>query len=77
MNLVFRVLYRGIRWAGRLSARLILRSEALRAVGAQMALGGGVSSRLFQRLHEREALVYSLGNVAEQESDSGWLGVYW
>ncbi len=31
-----------------------------------MALGGGVSARLFQRLREREALVYSVGNFAEQ-----------
>ncbi len=41
-----------------------------------MALGGGVSSRLFQRLREREALVYSVGSFAEQYSDSGLLGVY-
>ena len=41
-----------------------------------MALGGGVSSRLFQRLREQEALVYSVGSFAEQYSDSGLLGVY-
>jgi predicted Zn-dependent peptidase len=40
------------------------------------ALGGGVSSRLFQRLREQEALVYSVGSLAEQYSDSGLLGVY-
>jgi predicted Zn-dependent peptidase len=31
-----------------------------------LALGGVILSRLFQRLHEREALVYSVGNFAEQ-----------
>ena len=41
-----------------------------------MALGGGVSSRLFQRLREREALVYSVGSFAEQYSDSDLLGMY-
>ncbi len=41
-----------------------------------MAVGGGVSSRLFQRLREQEALVYSVGSFAEQYSDSGLLGVY-
>jgi predicted Zn-dependent peptidase len=41
-----------------------------------MAIGGGVSSRLFQRLREQEALVYSVGSFAEQYSDSGLLGVY-
>ena len=41
-----------------------------------MALGGGVSSRLFQRLREQEALVYSVGSFAEQYSDSGLLGIY-
>jgi predicted Zn-dependent peptidase len=40
------------------------------------ALGGGVSSRLFQRLREQEALVYSVGSFAEQYSDTGLLGVY-
>jgi len=41
-----------------------------------MAWGGGVSSRLFQRLREQEALVYSVGSFAEQYSDSGLLGVF-
>jgi predicted Zn-dependent peptidase len=41
-----------------------------------MAVGGGVSSRLFQRLREQEALVYSVGSFAERYSDSGLLGVY-
>jgi predicted Zn-dependent peptidase len=34
-----------------------------------MALGEGVSSSLFPRLHEREALVYSVGSFAEQYLD--------
>jgi predicted Zn-dependent peptidase len=38
-----------------------------------MALGEGVSSSLFPRLHEREALVYSVGRFAEQYLDSGLL----
>jgi predicted Zn-dependent peptidase len=42
-------------------ASQIPRSYALSVL--KMALGGGVSSRLFQRLHEREALVYSVGNL--------------
>lgn len=40
------------------------------------ALGGGVSSRLFQRLREREALVYSVSSFTELFSDSGLLGIY-
>jgi len=40
------------------------------------ALGGGVSSRLFQRLREREALVYSVASFAESYGDSGLLGIY-
>ncbi len=40
------------------------------------ALGGGVSSRLFQRLREREALVYSVASFIESHSDSGILGIY-
>ncbi len=39
------------------------------------ALGGGVSSRLFQRLREQEALVYSVGSFAEMYSDSGLLDI--
>jgi hypothetical protein len=35
-----------------------------------MALGGGVSSWLFQRLREPEALIYSVGSFAEQYLDS-------
>jgi predicted Zn-dependent peptidase len=40
------------------------------------ALGGGVSSRLFQRLREREALVYSVSSFTDLFSDSGLLGFY-
>lgn len=40
------------------------------------ALGGGVSSRLFQRLREREALVYSVASFTELYADSGLLGLY-
>jgi predicted Zn-dependent peptidase len=40
------------------------------------ALGGGVSSRLFQRLREREALVYSVASFTESYEDSGLLGIY-
>ncbi len=40
------------------------------------ALGGGVSSRLFQRLREAEGLVYSIGSFAELYEDSGLLGIY-
>jgi len=40
------------------------------------ALGGGVSSRLFQRLREDEGLVYSIGSFVELYEDTGLLGVY-
>jgi len=40
------------------------------------ALGGGVSSRLFQRLREDEALVYSVSSFTELFADTGLLGVY-
>ncbi len=40
------------------------------------ALGGGVSSRLFQRLREEEGLVYSIGSFVELYEDSGLLGIY-
>jgi predicted Zn-dependent peptidase len=39
------------------------------------AFGGGVSSRLFQRLREQEGLVYSVGSLAEMYSDSGLLDI--
>lgn len=40
------------------------------------ALGGGMSSRLFQRLREDEGLVYSVSSFAELHQDTGLLGVY-
>jgi predicted Zn-dependent peptidase len=40
------------------------------------AFGGGVSSRLFQRLREDEGLVYSVSSFVELYQDSGLLGVY-
>lgn len=40
------------------------------------ALGGGVSSRLFQRLREEEGLVYSVSSFTELYTDSGLLGVF-
>ena len=40
------------------------------------ALGGGMSSRLFQRLREEEALVYSVSSFVELYGDSGLIGVY-
>jgi predicted Zn-dependent peptidase len=39
-------------------------------------LGGGVSSRLFQRLREDEGLVYSIGSFLELYEDSGLVGIY-
>jgi predicted Zn-dependent peptidase len=40
------------------------------------AFGGGLSSRLFQRLRETEGLVYSVSSFAELFEDSGLLGIY-
>jgi len=39
-------------------------------------LGGGMSSRLFQRIREENALVYSVFSTIEQDSDAGSLSVY-
>lgn len=41
-----------------------------------MLVGGGVSSRLFQRLREDEGLVYSVSSFVELYQDSGLVGVY-
>lgn len=38
--------------------------------------GGGVSSRLFQRLREKEALVYEVNSFLEMFSDVGIFGIY-
>uniref|UniRef100_A0A7C6A8T9 Insulinase family protein n=1 Tax=candidate division WOR-3 bacterium TaxID=2052148 RepID=A0A7C6A8T9_UNCW3 len=40
------------------------------------ALGGGVSSRLFQRLREEEGLVYTIASFVDLFFDSGVLGIY-
>jgi len=40
------------------------------------AFGGGLSSRLFQRLRETEGLVYSVSSFAELFEDSGLFGIY-
>ncbi len=40
------------------------------------ALGGGLSSRLFQRLREEEGLVYSVNSFLELAEDSGLLGIF-
>lgn len=40
------------------------------------ALGGGVSSRLFQRLREEEGLVYAIGSFIELYQDTGLLAIY-
>ncbi|MDH5186120.1 MAG: insulinase family protein [candidate division WOR-3 bacterium] len=40
------------------------------------ALGGGLSSRLFQRLREEEGLVYTISSFVDLFLDSGILGVY-
>jgi predicted Zn-dependent peptidase len=40
------------------------------------AFGGGLSSRLFQRLREEEGLVYTISSFADLFFDSGVFGVY-
>jgi predicted Zn-dependent peptidase len=40
------------------------------------ALGGGMSSRLFQEVREKRGLVYSVYSFAQQYRDSGVVGVY-
>jgi predicted Zn-dependent peptidase len=40
------------------------------------ALGGGMSSRLFQEVRERRGLAYSVYSFASQHSDGGMVGVY-
>jgi len=41
-----------------------------------MALGGGMSSRLFQEARERRGLCYAISAFAQAHRDSGTLGVY-
>jgi predicted Zn-dependent peptidase len=40
------------------------------------ALGGGMSSRLFQEIRERRGLAYSVYSYASQYADAGVFGVY-
>jgi predicted Zn-dependent peptidase len=40
------------------------------------ALGGGMSSRLFQEVRERRGLVYSVYSFSSQYSDTGLFGIY-
>ena len=40
------------------------------------ALGGGMSSRLFQEVREKRGLAYSVYSFAAQYADSGFLGIY-
>ena len=40
------------------------------------ALGGGMSSRLFQEIRERRGLVYDVTSFLSSYRDSGYLGVY-
>ena len=40
------------------------------------ALGGGMSSRLFQEVREKRGLAYSVYSYTQQYADSGLLGVY-
>lgn len=40
------------------------------------ALGGGLSSRLFQRLREEEGLVYTIGSFVDLFLDCGIFGIY-
>jgi len=40
------------------------------------ALGGGMSSRLFQEVREKRGLAYSVYSYAEQFSDTGLFGIY-
>jgi predicted Zn-dependent peptidase len=50
------------------------RRFALGALNA--ALGGGMSSRLFQEVREKRGLAYSVYSYASQFSDAGLMGVY-
>jgi len=53
------------------------RDERRFALGVlNAALGGGMSSRLFQEIREKRGLAYSVYSYAEQYSDTGLLGVY-
>jgi predicted Zn-dependent peptidase len=65
-------------------ANVILGSEGLRrtddrrfALGVlNAALGGGMSSRLFQEVREKRGLAYSVYSFSSQYADTGLFGVY-
>jgi predicted Zn-dependent peptidase len=61
-----------------LGARAISRTDDRRfALGVlNSALGGGMSSRLFQEVREKRGLAYSVYSFASQYADTGLLGVY-
>ena len=40
------------------------------------ALGGGMSSRLFQEVREKRGLAYAVGSFAAQHADTGMWGIY-
>src|ERR1700753_663965 len=44
--------------------------------GLNAALGGGMSSRLFQEVREKRGLAYSVYSFAGQHSDTGMWGIY-
>lgn len=45
-------------------------------MAATSILGGGISSRLFQKLREEKGLVYSVGSVNQSYSGTGILNIY-
>jgi predicted Zn-dependent peptidase len=51
-------------------------SEWYAAYLLHTALGGGMSSRLFQEIRERRGLVYDVTSFLSSYRDSGYLGVY-
>jgi len=77
---------RGVRLVSRSieQANLVLGCEGLRrtderrfALGVlNAALGGGMSSRLFQEVREKRGLAYSVYSFSEQHADAGTWGIY-
>ncbi len=56
---------------------LARRDERRFALGVlNTALGGGMSSRLFQEVREKRGLAYSVYSYSEQYADTGVFGVY-
>ena len=67
----------GQRRARRCPALTATRRAAVRARRAvNAALGGGMSSRLFQEIREKRGLAYSVYSFASQYADTGLFGVY-